>query len=179
MDDQTPMTPPNGNGEDNLPQAAALAQYVKDLSVESPNAPASFQWQVQPQVEVQFAIRSDKIADEVHEVALKIDVNARSDQGAHFVVDLTYAGLFGLRNMPDEAMGPFLMVEAPRLLFPFARQVVADAVQNTGFPPLLLEPINFEAIFIQQLEAAQAAAGEGQAAAPVEGGNGEPSPENA
>jgi preprotein translocase subunit SecB len=179
MDDQTPMTAPNGNGEDNQPQAAALAQYIKDLSVESPNAPASLQWQVQPQVEVQFAIRSDKVADEVHEVGLKIDVNARSDQGSHFVVDLTYAGLFGLRNMPDEAMGPFLMVEAPRLLFPFARQIVADAVQNTGFPPLLLEPINFEAIFLQQLEAAQAAGGEGQAATPAQGDNGDPSPDNA
>lgn len=183
MDDQTPQTPTIGNGEDLAPQAAALAQYVKDLSVESPNAPASFQWQVQPQVDVQFQIRTDRVADEVHEVVLKIDVNARSDQGAHFLVDLDYAGLFGIRNLPEDQLAPFLLIEAPRLLFPFARQVIADAVQNTGFPPLLLEPINFEAAFVQQLENAKAVqdaqdAQDGFGNGADTGGNA-PSPENA
>ncbi|MEO8619180.1 MAG: protein-export chaperone SecB [Sphingomicrobium sp.] len=166
MADETPIVP-NGNGEDNQPSAQALAQYVKDLSVESPNSPNCFQWQAQPQVDVQFNINVDKIADEVHQVVLRINVSAKSDEGAHFLVDLSYAGLFGIRNVPDEAMAPFLLVEAPRLLFPFARQIVADAVQNTGFPPLLLEPINFEAAFVQQMEAAQAQ-GEGDAAIPGE-----------
>jgi preprotein translocase subunit SecB len=159
MADETPIAP-NGNGEDNMPSAQALAQYVKDLSAESPNSPHCFQWQGQPAVDVQFNINVDKIADEVHEVVLRINVSAKSDDGAHFLVDLSYAGLFGIRNIPDEAMAPFLLVEAPRLLFPFARQIVADAVQNTGFPPLLLEPINFEAAFMQQMEAAQAQQGE-------------------
>jgi preprotein translocase subunit SecB len=174
MADETPITP-NGNGEDNQPMAQALAQYIKDLSVESPNSPHAFQWQVQPAVDVQFNINVDKIADEVHEVVLRINVAAKSDQGAHFLVDLSYAGLFGIRNVPEDAMGPFLLIEAPRLLFPFARQIVADAVQNTGFPPLLLEPINFEAAFVQQLEAAQAAGADG-GDAPAEG---EPSPSDA
>ena len=77
----------------------------------------------------------------------------------HFLIDLSYAGLFGLRNLPEEALGPFLLIEAPRLLFPFARQIVADAVQQTGFPPLLLEPIDFSAVYLQQLQALQAQAG--------------------
>ena len=162
MADQTPMTPPNGNGEDNQPHAAALAQYIKDLSVESPNAPQCFQWQAQPQVDVQFGINVEKVADEVHECVLRINVSAKSDQGIHFLVDLTYGGLFGLRNVPEEALAPFLLVEAPRMIFPFARQVVAEAVQNTGFPPLLLEPIDFGSAFVQQMEAAQAAADAGQ-----------------
>lgn len=162
-DNATPQ--PGGNGADNQPHAAALMQYVKDLSVENPNAPQAFQWQVQPQVDVQFNINVERVADEVHEVILKILVSARSDQGPHFVVDLAYAGLFGLRNIPEDAMAPFLLVEAPRLLFPFARQVIAEAIQSSGFPPLLLEPIDFGAAFVQQLEAAQAAQAEGGAAA--------------
>ena len=73
-------------------------------------------------------------ADEVHEVVLKIEVSARSEKGPHFVVDLSYAGLFGLRNMPDDALQPVLLIEAPRLLFPFARQIIAEAVSNTRLP---------------------------------------------
>jgi preprotein translocase subunit SecB len=157
MADETPIAPPAGNGQDSQPHAAALLQYIKDLSVESPNSPQCFQWQTQPQVDVQFTINVDKVADDVHEVTLKINVGARADQGVQFLVDLSYAGLFGIRNFPEEAMGPFFLVEAPRLIFPFARQIIADAVQNAGFPPLLLEPIDFGAAFMQQVEAAQAA----------------------
>ena len=162
MADENPINPVPGAAPDGEPQAAAIAQYIKDLSVESPNAPAVFQWQVQPQVDVQFAINVERIGDEVHEVALRINVAAKSDQGTHFLVDLSYAGLFGLRNFPDEAMAPFMLVEAPQLIFPFARQVIAEAVQNTGFPPLLLEPIDFGRAFMAQMEAAQAQADNGQ-----------------
>jgi preprotein translocase subunit SecB len=166
MADETPTEPTagngSGNGADTQPHAAALLQYIKDLSVESPNSPQCFQWQTQPQVDVQFTINADKIAEDVHEVVLKITVAARSEPGAHFIVELSYAGLFGIRNFPDEAMAPFVLVEAPRMLFPFARQIIADAVQNAGFPPLLLEPIDFGSAFMQQLEAAQAGGGEDQ-----------------
>lgn len=162
MADETPSAPdfvttPDAS-PDNGPQAAAIAQYIKDLSVESPNAPTVFQWQVQPAVDVQFNINVDRVADEVHEVVLKISVSAKSDQGTHFLVDLSYAGLFGLRNFPDEALAPFMLVEAPGLIFPFARQVIAEAVQNTGFPPLLLEPIDFGRAFMATMENAQAQA---------------------
>jgi preprotein translocase subunit SecB len=161
MADQDPINPNNGSGPEDAPQIAVLTEYIKDLSVESPNSPAVFQWQVQPQVDVQFNINVNNVADDVHEVVLKVKVEARSDNGAHFLIDLSYAGLFGIRNLPEEATGPFLLIEAPRLLFPFVRQVVADAVQQTGFPPLLLEPIDFNAVYLQQLNAMQAAEGQG------------------
>jgi preprotein translocase subunit SecB len=155
MADQDPIDPTNGSGPDDAPQIAVITQYVKDLSVESPNSPAVFQWQVQPQVDVQFNITVNNVAEEVHEVILKVSVGARSDNGVHFLIDLSYAGLIGLRNLPEEAVGPFLLIEAPRMLFPFVRQVVAEAVQQTGFPPLLLEPIDFNAVYLQQLHALQ------------------------
>lgn len=168
MDDQQPQNdgaaPP---GEESAPQVATIAQYIKDLSVENPAAPQSFQWQSQPQLEVHFHINVNRINEEVHEVALKIDASARSEQGVHFVVDLTYAGLFGLRHIPDEALPPFLLAEAPRLLFPFARSIIANSVQDCGFPPLLLDPIDFAAAYLEQ---AGAAAASGDPA--VAGGNG-------
>ena len=167
MADQDPGNQGNGSGvPDNTPQVATLHQYIKDLSVESPNAPQVFQWQSQAQLDVQFNISVDKVADEVHEVVLKIDVSARSEQGVHFLIDLSYAGLFGLRNIPDDQLPPFLLVEAPRLLFPFARQVIVDATQQTGFPPLILDPIDFMSAFLAQVQPqpGQEAAGDGQPA---------------
>ncbi|WP_293941584.1 protein-export chaperone SecB [Sphingomonas sp.] len=157
-DEQTPATTPDTAPQidDDLPQAATIAQYIKDLSVENPNAPAVYQWGVQPLLDVQFNIAINKITDDVHEVALKIEVSAKSNEGTHFHVDLAYGGVFAFRNLPEEALPPFLLVEAPRLLFPFARQIVADAVQNTGFPPLLLDPIDFGAAYMAQVEAANA-----------------------
>ena len=148
---------------DAAPQVSVLAQYVKDLSVENPNAPAVFQWTEQAALDVQFNIQVENVADDVHEVTLKIDVTAKSEKGTHFVLDLAYAGLFGIRGLPDEAMGPMLLVEAPRLIFPFARQVIADSVSAGGFPPLLLDPIDFGAAYMAQMQAAQAQ-GEGAAA---------------
>ena len=150
--------PNQGNGSGELggeAQVSVLAQYIKDLSVESPSAPQVFQWQVQPSLDVQFALNANKAADDVHEVTLKIEATARSDNGVHFVVDLSYGGLFGVRGIPEEALAPFLLIEAPRLLFPFARQIVAEAVTNTGFPPLLLDPIDFAAAYVAQLQAQQ------------------------
>lgn len=157
MADELNITPagPTG-GADDQPQAATIAQYIKDLSVENPNAPAVYQWGAQPQLDVQFNIGVDKVADDVHEVVLKIEVSAKSDNGVHFHVDLAYGGIFAFRNLPEESLAPFLLVEAPRMLFPFARQIVADAVQNTGFPPLLLDPIDFAAAYMQQVEEANA-----------------------
>jgi len=155
MADQDPNNSNNGSGPEETPQIAVLTQYIKDLSVECPNSPAVFQWQVQPQVDIQFNINVNNISEEVHEVILKVNVAARSDNGAHFLIDLSYAGLLGIRNMPEEANGPLLLIEAPRMLFPFVRQIVADAVGNTGFPPLLLEPIDFSAAYIQQLNQLQ------------------------
>lgn len=156
MADQDSTMFGNGAGEAPAgPQAAVLAQYIKDLSVESPSSPQVFQWQEQPRLDVQFNINADRISDEVHEVVLKIEASARSDSGVHFMIELSYGGLFGLRGVPQEALAPFILVEAPRLLFPFARQIIADATQNTGFPPLLLDPIDFGAAFMAQMQSQQ------------------------
>jgi preprotein translocase subunit SecB len=153
MAEQAPAATGNGSGDvENEAQVSVLAQYVKDLSVENPSAPQVFQWQVQPSLDVQFNINVEKAADEVHEVTLKIEVAARSENGVHFVVDLSYACLFGLRGVPDEALPPFLLIEAPRLLFPFARQIISEATQNAGFPPLLLDGIDFGAAYLAQLQ---------------------------
>jgi preprotein translocase subunit SecB len=161
MADQEPASSGNGSGENtNEPQVSILAQYIKDLSVENPSSPQVFSWQVQPSLDVQFNIAVNGAAESVHEVILKIDVTARSENGVHFVVDLSYAGLFGLRNLPEEALQPFLLIEAPRLLFPFARQIIAEAVSSTGFPPLLLDPIDFAGPYMAQLQAQQGSPGE-------------------
>lgn len=151
------------NGEDTAPQVGIISQYVKDLSFENPNAPAVYQWQGQPQIDVQFNIGAQQLADDVHEVALKIEVAAKSQGNAAFQVELVYAGLFAIRNVPQEQLQPFLLAEAPRLLFPFARRIVADMVQDGGFPPLMLDPIDFGALYMQRAAQAQAEASGGQA----------------
>jgi preprotein translocase subunit SecB len=147
------------NGEDTSPQAGIISQYVKDLSFENPNAPAVYQWQGQPQIEVGFDIGANKLGDEIHEVTLKVEVRAVTDGQTAFAVELVYAGLVGMRNIPEEQVQPFLLAEAPRILFPFVRHIVSQTVQDGGFPPLLLEPIDFGGLYMQR--AAQQLAGEG------------------
>jgi len=151
----TGLGEPIGNGEDNQPQVGLISQYVKDLSFENPNAPAVYQWQTQPQIDVQFNIGAQQLNDELHEVALKIEIAARGEDKIAFQVELVYAGLFALRNVPAEQLQPFMLAEAPRLLFPFARRVVADAIRDGGFPPLLLDPIDFAALYMQRAAQAQ------------------------
>ena len=155
---------PQANGEDTAPQVGVLSQYVKDLSFENPNAPAIYQSQTPPAIDVQFNIGSGKITDDVYEVVLKIEVRAQAETQVAFLVDLSYAGLFGLRNIPADQLDPFLLGEAPRILFPFARRVLADAVRDGGFPPLMLEPIDFGGIYM-----AQRAQQQGLEAGPVAG----------
>lgn len=144
---------PYVNGEDVSPAVGMLSQYVKDLSFENPNAPAIYQNQNPPQIDVQFNIGAAQVGEDVHEVTLKIDVRAEADGQVAFIVELAYAAIFGLRNVPDEHIQPFLLGEAPRLIFPFARRVLADAVRDGGFPPLMLEPIDFAALYTAQTEA--------------------------
>ncbi len=158
MDDQENGTAiggaPLANGHDDLPTVGILSQYVKDLSFENPNAPAIYQSQAQPSIDVQFNIGATQVADDIHEVVLKIEARSDNDDTVAFVVDLSFAGLFALRNIPEDQLQPFLLGEAPRILFPFARRVLADAVRDGGFPPLMLEPIDFGALYVQQAQAA-------------------------
>jgi preprotein translocase subunit SecB len=154
---------PQANGADNEPSAAILMQYVKDLSVENPNAPECYQWADAPQIDVQFNIGARDISEEITEIELKISLSSKAPQGTAFMVELAYCGLVGIRNVEDAQKHAFTYAEAPRILFPVARRVIADAVRDAGFPPLMLEPIDFQGIYLQQLQArdAQSEAGSG------------------
>jgi len=147
------------NGADNAPSAGIISQYVKDLSVENPNAPECFQWQDTPQVDIQFNLGARPLNEEVHEVEVKIVVNSKTKEGTAYVVDLSYCGLVGMRNLAPAQAHAFLYGEAPRILFPFARRVLSDAVRDAGFAPLMLEPIDFNGLYMQQLAAQQQGAG--------------------
>ena len=153
LDNAAANAGPVPNGADTLPVAGIISQYVKDLSVENPKAPESFQWTSQPAMDVQFNIAAKKISDEVSEVELKVTATAKTDQGIAYIVDLAFCGLVGMRNMAEDQMHAFTYAEAPRILFPFARRVIADAVRDAGFAPLLLDPIDFNGLYIQQLQA--------------------------
>ena len=154
---------PQSAGGDILPQVGVIAQYVKDLSFENPNAPAVYQWQSQPQMDVQFNIGAGNVGQDVHEVTLKIDITAKAEEGTAFKVELLYAGLFALKNIPSEQMQPFLLAEAPRLLFPFARRIISETTVDAGFPPLLLDPIDFAGLYMQRAAQQQAEETGGQA----------------
>ncbi|AKM08745.1 protein-export chaperone SecB [Pelagerythrobacter marensis] len=147
---------PAPNGADNQPAAGIITQYVKDMSVEVPNAPASFQWKDAPQVDVQFNIAARQIDGEVHEVELKINATAKAEQGNAFLVEVAYCGLVGMRNLPEDQAHAFLYAEAPRLLFPFARRILADASRDAGQQPLVIDPIDFNGLYLQRLQAKQA-----------------------
>lgn len=151
---------PQPNGADNGPAIGLISQYVKDLSFENPNAPACYQWTSVPQVDVQFNISANPVAEGVHETILKIEISSKRPEGTDFIVDLSYAGLFGVRNVSEDQVHAFMFAEAPRIIFPFARRIIADAVRDGGFAPLLLEPIDFNGLYLAQREqmAAQAAA---------------------
>ena len=142
---------PGANGADTQPVAGVISQYIKDLSVENPKAPESFQWTEQPQMDVQFNIGARPINDEIHEVELKCTATAKTQQGTAYLVDLSFCGLVGMRNMPEDQSHAFLFSEAPRILFPFARRIIADAVRDAGFAPLMLDPIDFNGLYQQQL----------------------------
>ncbi len=155
---------PVPNGADTTPTAGIISQYVKDLSVENPNAPESYQWGEAPQIDVQFNIGARPISDEVTEVELKISITSKASQGTAYIVELSYCGLIGMRNLDEAQVHHFTYAEAPRILFPFARCIVSDAVRDAGYPPLMLEPIDFNGIYLAQLAQKQADEGEGQEA---------------
>lgn len=148
-------------GEGQQVQVGVIAQYVKDLSFENPNAPGVFQKQegAKPQIDVNVNVNARKLGDESFEVDLKITANAKQGDDTAFVVELVYSGLFGARNLPQESLQPFLLIECPRILFPFARRIIADATRDGGYAPLLLEPIDFAALYRQHLAQQQSQSG--------------------
>jgi len=129
-----------------------IAQYVKDLSFESPGAPQSVRGRTSaPAINISVNVQTRKPQDGEVEVELKIEANAREGESVLFAIELVYGGLFRLTNIPDENVLPIAMIECPRLLFPFARQIIADASRNGGFPPLLIDPIDFVQLYRQRL----------------------------
>jgi preprotein translocase subunit SecB len=164
MTDETTTDPiANGaalhNDGAGAPAIRVLAQYVKDFSFENPNAPASLREGAQPKIDLQLDVNARAMEEVgVFEVDLKISAKSERDGQAQFIVELVYSGLFGFTNIPEDALEPLLLVECPRLLFPFARQLIASNTQAGGYPPLMLDPMDFGALYASQRAAPGAAA---------------------
>ena len=147
------------------PQISTLVQYMKDFSFENPNAPVSLQPQEKgPNISIQVNVNAKQIAPTDFEVSLKLDGSAGEGADTLFKFELEYCGVFRLQNIPQDQVHPGVMIECPRIIFPFARQIVAEGVRNGGFPPLYLDPIDFVGLY--QQKAAEAAAQGGQNTTP-------------
>ena len=148
---------PNAQANQAPPQLNVLAQYVKDLSFENPNAPRSLQQQQQPPaINIQINVNAKPLADSDYEVELKIEGRAEVPGLFLFSFDLLYAGVFRIVNVPQENIHAIIMIECPRLLFPFARETGREtAVRNGGFPPLMIDPVDFVSLYRQKLSEQQ------------------------
>ncbi|MGC2409465.1 MAG: protein-export chaperone SecB [Methyloceanibacter sp.] len=137
-------------------QLNVLGQYIKDLSFENPGAPQALQAPPQnPQLQVTVNVNAGARPEETYEVTLKIEVHAKSDTGVIYNVEFAYGGLFRLRNVPQNLLQPVLFVDCPTILFPFLRRVLADVTRDGGFPPLMLDPIDFGRLYAQNLARAE------------------------
>jgi len=147
------MNDSNLSNQNNVsPQINVLVQYTKDLSFENPHAPRSLAPQsTQPEISIQVNVNARPLSSEEYEVELILEGSAQNTDLTLFKFDLTYSGLFRLTNFPEQDIQPFVMIECPRLLFPFARQIIADCVRNGGFPPLYLDPIDFVVLYQQRM----------------------------
>lgn len=145
----TPVDPANA------PSLRVLAQYLKDLSFENPKAPASFQSEGAPKIDVNVDVQARNIADNQYEVELSVAARALQEEDPIFVVESSYAGVFEIKNLAREQLEMVMLVECPRILFPFMRQIIADATRNGNYPPLMLEPIDFLGIYAANAERAK------------------------
>jgi preprotein translocase subunit SecB len=141
------------------PQIGIQSQYVKDLSFENPGAPGTLvASEAPPDIQVNVEVQARPLQNDNYEVALHITASGKNGQTTLFMLDLTYGAVCRVVGVPKESIQPVLLVECPRLLFPFARRVLSDATRDGGFPPLMLNPIDFLSLFRQQQQQAQAAA---------------------
>ena len=124
--------------------------YVKDLSLEIPNAPQVFLEQGQPQVDIQLHHNSSSVEEGIYQTVLTVTVTAKVGDKTLFLVEAAQAGIFTARNIPQQELEPVLGIACPNILFPYVREVISDTVVRAGFPPVILSPVNFEAIFAQQ-----------------------------
>lgn len=154
------MANTNGGPQDSaaVPSVGVLTQYIKDLSFENPNAPQKGISQ-QPEVTVEFNVNAKSLSDTEVEVTLKIEASAKTPEQVLFALELVYAGVFRIVNLDPEPRQQIILIECPRLLFPFARQIVAEVTNSGGFPPLLIDPVDFVSLYRQRLMQQQAAAG--------------------
>jgi len=140
-------------------QIGILVQYVKDFSFENPNAPRSLTPNPQqPGIQINVGVDATPLSDNDIEVTLRLDGKAEAQGFLLFGFELLYAGVFRILNVPPESVQPMVLIECPRLLFPFAREIIASATRNGGFPPLLLEPVDFAALYRERMTPAQPAA---------------------
>ena len=132
--------------------------YVKDASLEIPNAPQIFTDRTAPQVNVELGNAAQKLDEGIYEAAIKVTVTAKIGDKVAFLVEVTQAGIFAIRNVPEDNLEMIMGITCPNILFPYAREVVSDLVTRAGFAAVLLNPINFEALFMQQKQQAENAA---------------------
>lgn len=133
-------------------QLGVLAQYVKDLSFESPGAPQTLQGPGEnPQLQIGVNVNAGPRGEDIYEIIVHIEAHAKSDAGVIYNIELDYAGLFRIQNVPENRLQPVLFVDCPTLIFPFVRRVIADVVRDGGFPPLMLDPIDFSGLYAQNL----------------------------
>ena len=152
MSDVNGSGPASESGADTQPQLNSMAQYIKDLSFENPNAPRSLGPQDKgPNISIQVNVNARQLSDTDFEVTLALEGTGGEGAGLLFKFELAYAGVFRVRNIPADQVHPIVMIDCPRLLFPFARQIVADAVRNGGFPPLYIDPIDFQSLYRQRM----------------------------
>jgi preprotein translocase subunit SecB len=130
--------------------------YVKDLSLENPGSPRSFQLTEAPQVEVGLRTRTDALAPDVYECVLTVTVTAKSGDSTIFLAEASQAGIFTIKGVPPDQMQPVIAIHCPTVLFPYVRETIADATLRAGYPPVHLQPINFEALYAQQVAQVQA-----------------------
>jgi preprotein translocase subunit SecB len=135
-----------------LPEFVIQRVYVKDLSLECPQSPQAFQEEWQPELNLQFTMNSSNIAENIYELVLQITVTATSKEKTLFLVEIKQAGLFTLKGFTEEQNQQILSITCPTILFPYAREAVSDLVGRAGFPPLYLAPVNFEALYAQQIQ---------------------------
>ena len=143
--------PVEATASNSAPQLMVLAQYTKDLSFENPNAPASLQQTTQPQINISVNVVTSPLSDTDIEVTLRLEGKAEAAGSVMFNIELQYAGVFRIQNVPQEQVQSLVLIECQRLLFPFAREIIATSVRNGGFPPLMLDPIDFVALYQQRL----------------------------
>lgn len=137
---------PDGNSEANAPRVQIVAQYIKDLSFENPGAPSALTGR--PAIDLGVDLQARRMEGALFEVELKLRVHAKAaDDKPVFLLELVYAGLMQIMNVPDEVLQQILLIEGPHLLFPYARRIISDAVRDGGMPPLMIEPIDFAALY--------------------------------